>query len=197
MPRLLSQTYISMWKVPMLYRKYTSEILPGCRKRLTSVQGSCAAAQSPISQQQCRSRNKQTVDDARSSIFLLAPLFSSTQLENISWKILGSFFGGIGETGLQLSSGWRYQAMVYFNNKTRQYYTLVEQKAILLIFISIIDKNINLRSKWNWQKGQFELIQISIDSSIYSCICLCLEIEKNINWSQYQSDSKGKVKNSM
>ena len=25
MPRLLSQTYISMWKVPMLYRKYTSE----------------------------------------------------------------------------------------------------------------------------------------------------------------------------
>ena len=30
-----------------------------------------------------------------------------------------------------------------------QYYTLVEQKAILLIFISIIDKNINLSSQCN------------------------------------------------
>ena len=29
----------------------------------------------------------------------------------------------------------------------RQYYTLVEQKVILLIFISIIDRNINFRSK--------------------------------------------------
>ena len=55
----------------------------------------------------------------------------------------------------------------------RQNYTLVEQKAISLILISIIDKNINFSSKWNWQKGQFELIKISIDSSIYSCICLC------------------------
>ena len=98
-------------------------ILPACSKRLTSVQGSCAAAQSPISQQQCRSRNKQTVDDAR-SIFLLAPLFSSTQLENISWKILGSFFGGIGETGLQLSSGRSYQMMVYFNNKTHFFFSI-------------------------------------------------------------------------
>ena len=52
-------------------------ILPGCSKRLTS--GSCGAAQSPISQQECRSRNKQTVDDARSWSFLLALLFSSTQ----------------------------------------------------------------------------------------------------------------------
>ena len=69
----------------------------------------------------------------------------------------------------------------------RQYYTLVEQKAILLIFISIVDKNINFRSKWNWRKGQFELIKISIDSSIYSRICLYLDIEKNINWSQSQS----------
>ena len=98
-------------------------ILPACSKRLTSVQGSCAAAQSPISQQQCRSRNKQTVNDAR-SIFLLAPLFSSTQLENISWKILGSFFGGIGETGLQLSSGRSYQMMVYFNNKTHFFFSI-------------------------------------------------------------------------
>ena len=70
----------------------------------------------------------------------------------------------------------------------RQYYTLVEQKAILLIFISIVDKNINFRSKWNWRKGQFELIKISIDSSIYSRICLYLDIEKNINWSQSQSN---------
>ena len=64
----------------------------------------------------------------------------------------------------------------------RQYYTLVEQKAILLIFISIIDKDINWYSKWSWQKNQFELIKISIDSSIYGCICVYLEIEKNINW---------------
>ena len=69
-----------------------------------------------------------------------------------------------------------------------QYYTLVEQKAILLIFISIIDKNINFRLKWNWRKGQFELIKMSIDSSLYSCIlCLYLEVEKisvdhNLNW---------------
>ena len=69
-----------------------------------------------------------------------------------------------------------------------QYYTLVEQKAILLIFISIIDKNINFRLKWNWRKGQFELIKMSIDSSLYSCILyLYLEVEKisvdhNLNW---------------
>ena len=31
--------------------------------------------------------------------------------------------------------------------KSRQNYTLVEQKAILLILISIIDKNINFSSK--------------------------------------------------
>ena len=79
----------------------------------------------------------------------------------------------------------RFQIQEY---NCRQYYTLVEQKAILLIFISIVDKNINFRSKWNWRKGQFELIKISIDSSIYSRICLYLDIEKNINWSQSQSN---------
>ena len=79
------------------------------------------------------------------------------------------------------SSNW---ILHYF----RQYYTLVEQKAILLIFISIIDRNINFRLKWNWRKGQFELIKMSIDSSLYSCIlCLYLEVEKisvdhNLNW---------------
>ena len=77
---------------------------------------------------------------------------------------------------------WCYQG-----RNDGQYYTLVEQKAILLIFISIIDKNINFCLKWNWRKGQFELIKMSIDSSLYSCIiCLYLEIEKNINWSQSQ-----------
>ena len=65
----------------------------------------------------------------------------------------------------------------------RQYYTLVEQKAILLIFISIIDKDINLYSKWSWQKNQFELIKISIDSSIYGCI---LHMYVFRDWEKYQ-----------
>ena len=74
------------------------------------------------------------------------------------------------------------------HNHNGQYYTLVEQKANLLIFISIIDKNINFRLKWNWRKGEFELIKMSIDSSLYSFIlCLYLEVEKisvdhNLNW---------------
>ena len=113
----------SWWNTMRASREHLENIhiLPGCSKRLTS--GSCAAAQSPISQQECRSRNKQTVDDARSWSFLLALLFSSTQLENKSWKILGSFCGGIGETGLPLSSGWSYQEMIYFNNKTNFFFS--------------------------------------------------------------------------
>ena len=78
---------------------------------------------------------------------------------------------------------WEFLSKIYFViSDSRQYYTLVEQKAILLIFISIIDININLSSQWNWQKNQFELIKISIDSSIYSYIRVYLDIEKNINW---------------
>ena len=64
---------------------------------------------------------------------------------------------------------------------TRQYYTLLEQRAIILIFISIIDVNVNLSKNEIDKKNQFELIKISIDSSIYSFICVYLEIEKNIN----------------
>ena len=62
-----------------------------------------------------------------------------------------------------------------------QYYTLLEQKAIILIFILLIDINVNLSKNEIDKKNQFELIKISIDSSIYSCICVYLEIEKNIN----------------
>ena len=114
----------SWWNTMRASREHLENIhiLPGCSKRLTS--GSCGAAQSPISQQECRSRNKQTVDDARSWSFLLALLFSSTQLENKSWKILGSFCGGIGETVLPLSSGWSYQEMIYFNNKTNIFFSI-------------------------------------------------------------------------
>ena len=59
-----------------------------------------------------------------------------------------------------------------------QNYTVLEQKAILLIFISIIDKNINVRSKSNWPKTQL-LIKMSINPSVYSCLWVYLELEKN------------------
>ena len=61
--------------------------------------------------------------------------------------------GGLGSQlkaiGIKMDGSKNTESMRDLDGRRQrgQYYTLVEQKAILLIFISIVDKNINFRSK--------------------------------------------------
>ena len=62
---------------------------------------------------------------------------------------------------LRFSNIINIHSSAFTDSRSWQNYTFLEQKGWFLIFLSIIDKNVNFTTTWIWSKNQLFLIKIS------------------------------------